>query len=663
MMRQGSMWAVVMALAASALARDFSGPPPVTRWMDPEGRPKPLHAVPADSGPLSLSDLSAPQALLAGEGTNRLCLVVHSNVLSEISSELDRFQDDLRADGFAPLLYRYDSGSAVNLRSYLAGLHAGEGSLEGAILIGNIPYIVYEMTNRFQDSCVPEDFEDFPCDVFYMDLNGSWTDSNSNGKYDTHSGDKAVEIWVARMRASNLDNLGWEHDLLKAYFDKNHAYRSGRLRPDRRALVYVDDDWAAYSGSTDAENLSRLYGDGHAIGVVDLDRTLASDYLSRMTNRYELMFVRSHGYPLGHSFNDGAGVYEYVYSADYRARTPPALFHSLFVCSGSDYSEYGYLAGTITFNHTNSGLACWGSTKTGGMLDDVYFYQELAAGQPLGRAFKTWYNTLQAYNACWFGSWFYGMIIIGDGSLRLNRTDPAPTNFTVAAGVAATQWAAIQGGRYRLQGNDDLRRPAWSNVSGVVTAAGYAISVADSLATPPGRVYRLAQDLSWPSNLLRNFSFEQPVSTDSRARYWLGGTPDGLGGIWGNAARVNWRAHGGEWEAAVRTDWGGTYQNFGGWWQEAAVTPGTTYQASAWFWADNTWSATEQDFKVEFYNGGSCISTSRVTLADVRESWTQKVITATAPALATSAHVVVSVSGAGANGALQFDEVEFRRRP
>jgi hypothetical protein len=113
----------------------------------------------------------------------------------------------------------------------------------------------------------------------------------------------------------------------------------------------------------------------------------------------------------------------------------------------------------------------------------------------------------------------------------------------------------------------------------------------------------------------------------------------------------------------VKSSWGGTHENYGGWWQETDVIPSATYQASAWFWADNVWTAATQELKIEFYDGTTFLRSTNILLTDVHEAWTQKVVTATAPIVANAAHVVVNVSGASTNGALQFDDVELKRVP
>jgi len=129
--------------------------------------------------------------------------------------------------------------SYVALRSHLAGL----SQLVGALFVGELPVAWYEL-----------DGEEFPADIYFMDLNGTWQDSDRDGLFDGHSGDLNLEIWVGRLHARPLT---WDDEvrLVRRYFAKNHLYRSGQLALPDRALAYVDDDWSGF-GDCD---LSQLY--------------------------------------------------------------------------------------------------------------------------------------------------------------------------------------------------------------------------------------------------------------------------------------------------------------------------------------------------------------------------------------------------------------------
>lgn len=658
----------VLGLLALALG-GFAQAPAVTRWMDPQGRPKSLHSVARERGPLVLSrDLAATGARWRprAAATNRICLIVHSNALAGAGAAVTNFLADLEAEGYLPLLYAYSGGSAENLRAYLAARYAEPGSLEGAILIGDLPHVVYEM---YQDWGWGEEYEDFPCDVFYMDLNGTWSDANhaapfAAGKYDARGGDLDLEIWVSRLKADNLPAAGTESALLNAYFDKNHRYRMDQLRPARRALLYNDDDWSDMMPD-DAATIGLTYGDDHLRVVRDAENTTAGDYLRHMTNAYELMFIRSHGYSRGHGFyENGKANFNYVYATNYLERSPPALFYSFYVCSGCDYTDDNNLGGLAVHNPAESGLAAWGSTKTGGIWEDRYFYEPMALGQSVGEAFVAWFNAAQEAYPTYAPRWWYGMVVIGDGTLGFSLSRPVASVRSGVGNQPEIRFNAQQGARYEVRRTGSLVAPNWTNASGTFVASTYAPAVVDGGFAGAAAFYAVAMMENGPSNLLANASFEVSGSSDARARHWEA-SGDSHGDWWGSAARVDWRCRQGAVAAAVRGSWSGN--DYGGWWQEGAAQAGKIYQATAWFWADhaeNTWTATVQELKVEFYNGAfSLLGSTGVGLGDVVETWTQKTVRATAPAGTAWARFVVNASGAGATGALQFDGAALTQEP
>jgi hypothetical protein len=231
------------------------------------------------------------------------------------------------------------------------------------------------------------------------------------------------------MRTDNLVSLGNKTDILTDYFDKNHRYRTGLLSPAPRALVYNDDDWAD-SAAEDSLQLAMSYAPSDITTVSAPEATTAADYIdNRLTAPYEFIFIRSHGYPGGHGFyRDAKSTFEYVYSDDYRLTDPEAVFYSLFVCSGADYTADDNLAGTIAFNRDNSGLLSIGSTKTGGMLSASSFYTALGNGSIFGDAFRQWFNNVQSDRPGDTPHWWYGMVLIGDGALKIGPDNTGEDN-------------------------------------------------------------------------------------------------------------------------------------------------------------------------------------------------------------------------------------------
>lgn len=411
-----------MTLVVLLFARAWSAPLP-TRWMSPYG-PRPAAQLPHFSGPLRLQQLATTTMPLppSTPGQGRLCVVVNSAIYTTIAGDVAQYVQDLQGEGYSVIVFQYTSGTAEQLRAYLKSLYDAPDSLTGTVLIGNIPYIVYEMMQDWGSG--PVEYEDFPCDLFYADLNGVWSDTlengqvhANNGKYDTRSGERNLEIWVSRLKADNL-SMGTETALLHNYFLKLHCFRNGTLHRTLTALAYDDDDWD-YMTLDDLNDLALLYHNTAVIGISADETTTANDYkVNRLPVNQEMIALRSHGYAQGHGFyRANKSIFDYVYVPDYLSSLPPALFYSFFVCSGCDYSLANNLGGSVIFQ-TSTGLVDWGSTKTGGMWAQTPYYQALANGATFGDAFKTWLNTAQHDNPTLAPQWWYGMVILGDATLR-----------------------------------------------------------------------------------------------------------------------------------------------------------------------------------------------------------------------------------------------------
>ncbi len=455
--------------------------PAVTRWAAPDDRNRPIHSIQPQTKPLRIQKVtpsSTSRLPRLGDGpetpAGRIAIVVHQDIHDLILEGLSQYEADLAAMGYSTVELVFDSGTPEGLRASLAQLHGEPESLVGAVLVGEIPYIVFEMYDEFERDELGSpirQFTDFPCDLFFMDLNGQWADTlddgdirAGNGKYDTWSGDKALEIWVCRLKAANLTGFNvselptdaFQAYMLASYFSKNHRYRVGSDVPTRAALVYNDDPWQ-YLGSDDAQALSEVFGASNVVSELDPLITTKADYLTtRIPAAPQLIFLRSHGYSEGHMFYPDD---DFVTSGDYRIVNPHTPFFSLYVCSGSDFSVDNNLAGTIALSPDDAGLLAWGSTKTGGMWDDRPYYEALAQGEIFGEAFKRWYNGIvesQIYPEQFIHEWWAGMVLIGDAALK-PLTDASPTGsltvtlFPPEAASAGAKWS-VDGVTWRNSG-------------------------------------------------------------------------------------------------------------------------------------------------------------------------------------------------------------------
>lgn len=352
------------------------------------------------------------------EAENSLIIIlVDSLIYNDTQLSVLRYKADIENSGVAARIYQMDelpSKTPEGVKSLLR--QAMPDGLVGAVLIGNIPSVLYEIS-----------IHTFPTDMFYMDLNGIWVDSDGNGVYDRHVGDIAPEIWIGRIKPPSN---GEEAALINNYFDKNHLYRNGMFKiPWWRALVYLDDNGVNWAGDAKS-SLSHVATDIDV--VTDPSTTSTTDYKRRLRDPsgYPWLYLTSHGASDHHTFQipGESGQPEWdanVYSSDYAAIDPNILFYLLVVCYAARHTEPEYLAGSIVFSKSRSLLAI-GSTNLMFSMSFNEFFEALSQGQTIGAAFLEWlerqsqqyYQRLERYG---YQLRYYSLAIIGDPSLMLKR--------------------------------------------------------------------------------------------------------------------------------------------------------------------------------------------------------------------------------------------------
>lgn len=408
-------------------------------WIDPWGR-KPTNysefmKTKLPQEPLKIESLKRfeKERLNYKRGLSSLVLViVNSNLYSLIQSSIGQYEDDLIDEGFSTDVVLWSGGNHYDLRTYLQSRFS-EG-LAGALLIGNLPVAWFEYDNA-----------EFPCDLYLMDLDGTWQDFDIDGLLDNHTdggGDVSPEIWIGRLDPSRLTWDG-QAQLLGNYFTKNHDYRVGILSLPHRALSFVDDDWEGFEDC----DLSWAYGDVTTIN--SSNQTTATEYKSRLMQNYEWIHVCTHSSCWAHTFRinynpmQGQSVFNY----EIQAMDPHALFYNLFACSNTRFVETNCLGNWYIFGD-EYGLTTVGSAKSGSMLYFNYFYQQLGSGQNIGESFKYWFCIMGGDGfEPWEISWFYGMNILGDPTLTINsspNSEPPPYTGESNHNTVPSGWPTLQ---------------------------------------------------------------------------------------------------------------------------------------------------------------------------------------------------------------------------
>lgn len=368
-----------------------------------------------------------------------IAVVVAENVNAELDADLDQYVADLENRGYSVERSTYSSaGTAEDLKDYFGG-KLPEG-LVGAVLVGELPFAWYQVANdgdaNGMFTGLPVDFtEEFPCDLFLCDLDGVWADDStfngmenplspgSDGRYDSHSGDREPEIWVSRIDGSRISLVN-STELYHSYFDRVHSYKQAELTYPSQGLFYVDDDWVDYFPD---------HNTGAVCDTLTEERdkltTCPDDYSDRLPQDGLYLTILVHSDPVSHYFTMGAPAPYYMfYNTDLIDADPCYGFYNLFACSNARWIEDDCMG--VLYQMTGKGLAVIGSTKSGSMLEFSVFNTALGEGKTWGEAWieltEYWmdYYPQFPYYDQYSRGWYMGMCLFGDGSLDLGEQTP-----------------------------------------------------------------------------------------------------------------------------------------------------------------------------------------------------------------------------------------------
>ncbi len=266
------------------------------QWTAPNGILPGTYKEYLVTHPLTTARFQTP---LPNPTSYNYAILVSESLYPTIQSALTQYLTDINHEGYQTYLATVSGGTPEAIKAWVTDRY--QNGTHGVLFIGNITAAWAEVSGDV-----------FPCDLFYMDLNGTWSDPDHDGVYEEHSagsGDMAPEVYVARLDASSL-TYDTEAAMVNGYFTKDHAYRVGTLIEPWRGLEYVEEDWYDMDVNLNSiyhENVTR-YDYGYF--------TTASDYLNQMDLGQHYVQVCAHSYSGGHYFGTRpteSVVYGHVY--------------------------------------------------------------------------------------------------------------------------------------------------------------------------------------------------------------------------------------------------------------------------------------------------------------------------------------------------------------
>ncbi len=379
----------------------------------------------------------------SGEKGDRIFILVEQGLyeMPGLAAAADEFTEDLADEGWEFVLGTFAGGDPEQMRSYLQ--EQLSGGINGVYFIGDAPFALYEMG-----------YEIFPFDVFYMDLEIEWLDTDANGFYDAYREPGGMDIFVARTDASRL-TLGefTAPEKVMEYLGKTGRFREGRILSEPSGCLYIDDDFV-----DDEQNWieEAQLGISEVDSVTDAALTSAADYKEKLRAGYRWMMPFGHASPTAQYFQTPEGG-EAVLSTELAGIDPSSLFYINYGCTNGMFSVQDCMTTWYTMT-PNYGLTCIGNSKIGAMYLFDIFFRELKKGRCIGEAFRVWADAWILKNP----DWFLGLNIQGDPTL-----------------IPFQEPIIVE---HNTSGRDDGRLPAGETVQVELTAANFYFEMLNDLS-------------------------------------------------------------------------------------------------------------------------------------------------------------------------------------
>lgn len=356
-------------------------------------------------------------------GMGRILVICDAMTYNVLSNEIIRYAKDIHnAYGCVVMVYSLTGGTPYNIKQLIKEHYNPNvpSNLSGVVFVGNIPEAYFHTD---ADAIGDWEEENFPCDYYYMDLNGSWIDNDNDVIPDTHQFNVEPEIFVGRICAKQFGSN--QIQVLREYFNKNHRYWIGET-PIRkqRALSFTYKDWIGFTVFKDA--IKRMYGADYTDNIQGQQFT-KQNYLNAIENStYEFIQFACHSNVNLHAtVPEDTSIINHILTSELTPLRIKTLGYNLFCCKACDWMDVQRnvnkricLGETYLYSPYSETLVVVGSTKSGGMWGYKHFYEKLGQGECIGTAYHTWWNDFASTTSLYLNErryrWFYGMCILGD---------------------------------------------------------------------------------------------------------------------------------------------------------------------------------------------------------------------------------------------------------
>lgn len=356
----------------------------------------------------------------------KVVLLVDDIFSKPLENEISRLSDDIEGDGWRVIRYNVArSASPQAVKSIIQNEYNSDPSnVKSVFILGHlaVPY-----SGDINPDAHTDHKGAWPCDGYYADMTGSWTDTQVNditaadprnrnipgdGKFDQSSFSNDVTLEIGRVDFNDLPEFTKsESELMRQYLDKNHNFRHG-IMPVRRAAL-IDDNFGYFGGETLGTGAWRSFAPMFPNSAI-------------ITNDYRTFTYKE---PQGYLWAYGCGFGDYssvgnVTHTMYLASEPHgAVFNMLFGSYSGDWDSRNNILRAVLASQ-GSGLACFWAGRPFGIV------HHMAMGETIGKAMNITMNNFYKYPTNSYASLFYRMVhvgLMGDPTLRMHVVSP-PAN-------------------------------------------------------------------------------------------------------------------------------------------------------------------------------------------------------------------------------------------
>ena len=309
-------------------------------------------------------------------------IIAEHCICDTLINELRTYSEDVHAIyGYGVYLVSVENPTPLELRNLIISY---QNNLCGVLFVGDVGEAWYETGSGVNH-------ETWPCDLYFMDLDGTWTDSGNDGRFDGHSGNQNPDIFVARLSAVGISGLGSESVLIKRQLSKSHEFwwKSSFQSSGDTALNYIAKEFVS---SHHGSNLNPVFASHNVVDKRDNGYSTFSpaDYLSRLNSEdYGLTHLVCHSTTTLHQITESDPWVQVSQIINNASGNYAITLFCCYACYWKSNSSF-YLGGAYLFNMGKT-MAVIGSTKNCklGGEEKLYF---VFPTDNLGNAYLYWWT-------------------------------------------------------------------------------------------------------------------------------------------------------------------------------------------------------------------------------------------------------------------------------